>query len=531
MPDSNIALNISGGQIQGIVGAHSVFIENFIVYDHPAVPPAAADTEPIPPCPYPGLAYFGPNDADLFFGRDAAIARLMEAVSHQNFTTLAGASGSGKSSVVLAGLAPKLHRSGNWRFSHFRIGSELDHDPFTAMARALVPLYVDSDSETERLKNTKQLAAGLRGRHLNLREVFAECHSRNRANRILLIADQFEEIFTLVTDERCRHQFIDVLIAGFPNPTPGAIPNVSLIMTLRADFYGQALLYRPFADALQNHVENLGPMNRDELRQAIVHPADNAKISFDPGLVETLLDAVENKPGSLPLLQFTLREMWGRQEKRTITRKSYDTIGGVEGALAQRAEAIFAVLTESGANLQMDKAFQHLFTRLVTLGEGQEDTRRVVERKELGDEAWSLAQRLADENNRLIVVSRASAEVVHEALIRHWPKLAAWINRDRAFQSWLRQIKPNIEAWSANPADEGTLLRGSMLAQAKDWLDKRRDDLSISELAFIKSSVTASELQQKKARRAVMRTRIAAVAFLLLFLAASFFCDWSCWRI
>ena len=149
-------------------------------------------------------------------------------------------------------------------------------------------------------------------------------------------------------------------------------------------------------------------MNREELQAAIVRPAENAKVSFEPGLVETLLDDVESKPGRLPLLQFALREMWGRQEKKKITRKSYDEIGGVEGALAQRAETIFAALTENGADPQMEKAFQRLFTRLVTLGEGQEDTRRVVERRSSGDEVWSLAQRLAGEDNRL-VVTNASA--------------------------------------------------------------------------------------------------------------------------
>jgi hypothetical protein len=158
--------------------------------------------------------------------------------------------------------------------------------------------------------------------------------------------------------------------------------------------------------------------------------------------------------------------------------------------------------------------------------EGHEDTRRVVERRELGDAAWSLAQRLADEGNRLVVTntpssSNETAEVVHEALIRHWPRLASWINRDRAFQSWLRQIKPNVEAWSANPADEGTLLRGGMLAQAKDWLDKRRGDLSEGELAFIEASIAALELQQKKPRRAVMRTRIGFVAASILAVVAA----------
>jgi hypothetical protein len=282
---------------------------------------------------------------------------------------------------------------------------------------------------------------------------------------------------------------------------------------LRADFYGRALRHRPLADALQGHVENLGPMNRKELQAAIRRPAENTKVSFEPGLVETLLDDVENKPGSLPLLQFALREMWGRQEKRKITRKSYDAIGGVEGALAQRAETIFAATTENGANPQMALAFQRLFTRLVTLGEGQEDTRRVVDRGELGDDVWSLAQRLAGEENRLVVTnapafSRETAELVHEALIRHWPKLVDWIERDRAFQSWLRQIRSNVELWSADPCDDGPLLRGGMLAQARDWLARRRDDLSAAEQGYIEASLALqrrAEEEREAARQAEIR--------------------------
>jgi formylglycine-generating enzyme required for sulfatase activity len=507
-----IKTDIGGGVVQGVIGAQSVVIENLTFYSRaPEEPAQTAGTEPIGPCPYPGLAYFGPNDADLFFGRDAAITRLAEAVGRQSFTALVGSSGSGKSSVVLAGLAPRLHSdsAGNWRFSHFRIGTELESNPFLALARALAPLYVASDSDVERLKNTKLLATSLAVGELTLRDVFADCRSRNKGRRILLIADQFEEAFTLVEDEAVRHRFIDVLLAGFPDPAAGGVPDICLILTMRADFYGRALRHRPLADALQNHVENLGPMNREELRAAIVRPAENAGVAFEPGMVETLLDSVQSKPGGLPLLQFALREMWRRQERKKITRKNYDEIGGVEGALAQRAETVFAVQTKNGADPAMDKAFQRLFTRLVTLGEGQEDTRRVVERAELGDEVWGLAQRLAGEENRLVVTNassaRETAEVVHEALIRHWPKLVDWINRDRAFQSWLRQIGSNIELWSANPTDEGPLLRGGMLAQATDWLARRRDDLSPKERAYIEASVALSRRVEEEKEAALAR--------------------------
>ena len=191
-----------------------------------------------------------------------------------------------------------------------------------------------SDSDTERLRNTKQLATSLQTGELTLRDVFADCRSQNKGTRILLIADQFEEAFTSVEDEGLRNRFIDLLLAGFADPVSGGSPDICLMLTLRADFYGQALRHRPLADALQGRVENLGPMNRKELQAAIRFPAERCEVSFDPGLLETLLDDVENKPGSLPLLQFALREMWGRQRNGRITRKSYDDIGGVEGALA-----------------------------------------------------------------------------------------------------------------------------------------------------------------------------------------------------
>jgi len=169
-------------------------------------------------------------------------------------------------------------------------------------------------------------------------------------------------------------------------------------------------------------------MTRKELRDANVLPA--GRVRFENGLVNTLLDEVERRPGILPLLQFALREMWGQQQKRCVTRVSYDVIGGVEGALAEQAQAIYDSATAKGANWIQVQLFRRLFTRLVTPGERAEDTRRVVGRDELGPDAWALAQRLADEGSRLVVISAPApeleaAEVVHEALIRKWPTLIA----------------------------------------------------------------------------------------------------------
>src|SRR5215472_6713559 len=510
-----ISVTIEDGVVQGIIGAGTVIVENLNFYGPPPSAPAErlTDRGEIPPCPYPGLLYFGPQDSGLFFGRDAAIAQLEAAVARQTLTVLVGASGSGKSSLVLAGLAPSLHARGGWRFSHFRVGTEPDQNPFLALSRALVPL-LDERNATETLKEAQALGAELERGTLTLSNIVGGCRAANPGKRILLIADQFEEVFTLVADEPRRHQFIDALLAGFPDRPGGNPPDVCLVLTLRADFYGMALRHRPLADALQGRVVNLGPMTREELREAVIRPAQVKDIAFETGLVDTLLDAVTSKPGSLPLLQFALREMWRHLDKRCLTRAGYDAIGGVEGAIAQRAQAIYNQRTTNGEDEHAVTLFRQLFTRLVTLGEGRQDTRRIVGRAELGERAWELAQRLAGEGNRLVVTAapapgHETAEVVHEALIRSWPALTEWVNRDRAFQSWLRQLKPRVDDWGKHPEDDGTLLRGGPLAVAEDWLARRQDDLSVEERAYVEASLALRDAERKREENELVREQAA----------------------
>jgi formylglycine-generating enzyme required for sulfatase activity len=518
MADTSVSTTIEGGAIQGVVGAGQVVIHN--LYVGAAAPPApeAIEDGAIPPCPYPGLAYFGPQDSSIFFGREKAIAALEAAVTQHPLTALVGGSGTGKSSVVLAGLAPRLHAYGGWCFSHFRISTESNNEPFMALARALVPL-LDNRCAVDQLESVQRLAANLESGRVSLSNALDGCRAKNPGKRILLIADQFEELFTLVNDPGRCQRFLDVLLAGFAT-AGGRRHDLSLILTLRGDFYGAALRHRALSDALQGHVENLAPMTREELRDAIVKPA--GAVRFEGGLVDMLLDAVEDRRGSLPLLQFALREMWARMEQRRVTRASYDAIGGVKGALAQRAQAIFDDLTRNGANSAQVQLFRRLFTRLVSLGDFV-DTRRVVDRDELGVDAWELAQHLAGERNRLVVISaernRETVEVVHEALIRGWPMLDGWIAADRRLQLWLRQLKPSVEAWRRNPDDDGTLLRGGPLAGAEVWLSLRGDDLSAEERSYIEASVASREsmrLRDQKVQRVIRRfARIVGVAIII----------------
>ena len=362
------------------------------------------------PCPYKGLFHFGPEDAELFFGREAFVAELFEATQNRNFIPVLGASGSGKSSVVLAGLVPRLQQAGHWLFTHFRPGA----DPYQSLAEALVPLYTSAD-ETLRIGQARLLATYFREDKATLVDVFSHIERRHPQQRVLLIVDQFEELYTLCPEPKLRHRFLDTLLAGFESHSGKS--NV-LVATLRADFLGNALSYPRLGEVLRNADVKIRSMNREELTQVIVKPAEKLKVTFQDGLVEDILDDVEDEPGNLPLLEFALYELWQRRQGKQLTHVAYKEIGRVQGALARHAEQSYHKLSST-----KQEQIRQIFIQLVRPGEGTEDTRRLATKAELGEARWSLVKQLADE--RLVVTSRNAAEqetveVVHEALIRNW---------------------------------------------------------------------------------------------------------------
>ena len=506
-PQEGIRQEISEAQYAATsaTGNATIQITNYYYREGPesaaqpaAGPAGAADADL--PCPYRGLFHFGPDDAALFFGRDAVVENLHEAIGSRAFLPLLGASGSGKSSVVLAGLVPRLQRDGHWRFTHFRPGA----DPLHAMALALVPLYAPQLNATERMAQARQLAGFLRSGEVPLPDVLAQVRQNFPVDQVLLIADQFEELYTLGADDSLRRQFLDTILAGFPGDRSDARASAThqarLVLTMRADFLGNALSYRPFADLLQQGDFKLGPMNAEELREVIEKPAAARGVSFESGLVERILEEVEAEPGVLPLLEFALTKLWVRREGQTITHGSYTAIGGVEGALARHADDSYAALSEE----RKEKA-RRIFLQLVRPGEGTEDTRRMATRQELGEAHWELVNRLA--NERLVVTSRRegsgvdTVEVVHEALIRHWGELRGWMANDRAFRTWQERLRSDLARWEDSRRDEGLLLRGVALAEGQENLKKREGDLSPAEREFIVASAAAIERARQQERR------------------------------
>jgi WD40 repeat protein/DNA-binding SARP family transcriptional activator len=456
------------------------------------------------PCPYRGLAAFREEDAPFFFGREAFSAQLLEAVQHRSLVAvIVGSSGSGKSSSVFAGLLPRLRAEADWLIVDARPGSY----PFRAVAGALTTALEPDLTETERLIETQKLATALQQGDLDLYHVAMralEVHSY--ARRLLLVIDQFEELYTLCPEPERQRSFLEALLAAVQAGSGQRRSPLVLLLTLRADFMGQALAHRPFADALQDGSLLLSPMNREELRAAIEKPAELQGATFEPGLVERILDDVGDEPGNLPLLEFALTLLWERQTYGLLTHAAYEDIGSVDGALARYADQVYGELGGS----ERDQARQ-VFVQLVRPGEGTEDTRRVATRAELGDANWALVQHLAD--RRLAVTGRDEAgtetvEVVHEALIQGWWVLRGWMEADCAFRTWQERLRAALRGWEASERDEGALLRGAPLVEAEGWLAERATELSPAELGYIEAGIKLRERRQTERDR--RRRRIIA---------------------
>jgi WD40 repeat protein len=413
-----------------------------------------------------------------------------------------GPSGSGKSSVVHAGLLAQLRTQDNWLITKFRPGSQ----PFNALAGVLIPHLEPNLSKTEQLVEINKLANALLGQEITLIDVMQSIlENYPPGTRIPLVGDQFEELYTLVPEAALRSRFMDILTDAVFDQQYRPSPIFSLILTLRADFLGQALAHRPFADAIQEADVKLGPMTHNELNRAIVNPAKKLEVDFETGLTARILEDVGDEPGNLPLLEFALSQLWERQDGGLLTHQSYEDIERVHGALARHADAVY-----DGLKPEDQAAARRVFIQVVRPGEGTEDTRRMATRSELGEDTSGLIQQLAD--SRLLVTGsdstgRETVEVVHEALIRGWGRLRKWMNADREFRVWQERLRALIRGWEASERDEGGLLRGLPLATAERWLAEREGDLSELEKEFIQASLAERERSEEAKREQQERER------------------------
>jgi DNA-binding SARP family transcriptional activator/WD40 repeat protein/tRNA A-37 threonylcarbamoyl transferase component Bud32 len=482
------------------------------------IPSPAADVEAITN-PYRGLRSFDEADAVFFHGREALTTAVVERLGRRfqaSFVALVGPSGSGKSSLVGAGVIPALRGgaisgSQDWFITTMVPGD----DPFEQLSRALRRIATD-DAPID-------VAALLSGRESindTLRTVLGE-----HGSDIVLVIDQFEELFTHVTDERHVTAFVDALRIAVSTPNSP----LRLLITLRADYYDRPLRHGGFAELLTDATVVVPPLAPDELERAITAPAAQVSVRFEPGLVAELISDVGGQPAALPLLQYALTELFEQRSGVTLLRDRYRAMGHLAGAIAARAEHIY-----TGVDEEHQQAARRIMMRLVAIDDGADDARRRVHRSELGDDTATTDMIAAFGAARLLAFDRDAAdraltvEVAHEALLREWPRLRRWLSEDRAGLRIHRQLTAASRAWIDAGRDDGDLLRGLRLAATEGWAERNAEDLNVTERELLDTSVArrAVEAAEEAARKATLQRqnrklrKLAMVAVTIALLAA-----------
>jgi len=450
-------------------------------------------------CPYKGLEFFDCNDEDpkYFFGRDRLIGQLLDHVRTNNFLALVGASGNGKSSVLRAGLLHQLQLgrriagSDRWRFRITRP----DRQPMQNLALAFVDEGLSDLDRAEALgRATGLLSEGASG--------LQRLVQASTAPRVILVIDQFEEVFTRCNSLEEREQFFACLMGALSNTDD----KLCLIIAMRADFIGKCLEqpYSGLAQQIQQHLISVLPMEPEELKAAICKPAEQVGLNIEPALVTEILDDIAGAPGSLPLLQYTLKELWQQRQGNQLALSAYQALGGINGTLDHRATEIY----NSFATAEQ-KTVQHIFQQLTQLGEGTEDTRRrvfqadlVAEPQHPTEQVQTVVERLSNADNRLLVTSEvvskgdqssrmAIVDVTHEALIRHWRLLRQWIEQNRDLLRQQRKIEASAVAWRDQGQKRGYLLDGLPLTEAIHFEKQQRENFPLSDSArgFIQQSI------------------------------------------
>ncbi|MGH3854537.1 MAG: AAA family ATPase [Pseudonocardiaceae bacterium] len=428
--------------------------------------------ETLPNCPYRGLTPFRAADAEagLFVGREEETARLRRMVQRHALVVVVGPSGVGKSSLVSAGLLPELG-TGEWATAVFR-PREM---PFFALAKALHELEGSPATVTE----VQQL--GERLRREGLAGLAGELGILT-GKRILIYADQFEELFTTCSDAE-RTAFLDQILP--PADADGAA--FRLVCTLRTDFLGQLLDHPGLGLRLQDRLMTISPMDRDALERAVTAPAQACGVTYEEGLAQRIAREAAGGDGGLPLMEFALTQLWPEQRRRQLTFADYfaPSFGGVTGALNRYADGVLAELERECPAERIRKV---LLACVRSPGGSVMATRRVVSRDRLAAD-WDLVEKLAE--RRLLVTGEEptshapTVELAHEALIRSWERLADWVDADAEFQRWLVTMEERVT--------EGELLVEARISEAQRWLVERSTDISAELRDLIERSTSARD--------------------------------------
>ncbi|WP_433261376.1 XRE family transcriptional regulator [Actinosynnema sp. CS-041913] len=434
--------------------------------------------------PYFGLRSFGPDDAGLFFGRERLVSEVLDRLGERRIAVLFGASGSGKSSVLRAGVVPELRARGTV-VSTFAPGARPIEQGCVHLASVLgvVPSVVADEWWHDE-----------RGLH---RLVLQALVGHDERAEMVVVVDQFEEVFALCRDTAERERFIAGLITAAS--TEGSRCRVAL--SVRSDFFAHFSAHPSLLAALPEGQVVVGPMTTDELRRAIVEPAMRKGCAVESRLLAELIAQAHGRTGVLPLLSHVLLQVWGRRSGSLMTLSAYQAGGGLDGALSRTAEEIY-----NSFNAQQRRTAKTLFGRLVALGEGTEDTRRRLDTAELDEDSTLEAVLDTLIRARLLIRDHDALEITHEALIRAWPRLRQWLEDDRDDLRLHRQLADAAHTWLSLNRAPDALLRGARLDATREWAD-RGGPASAAEQEFLDASISADQAARAVARRRARRLR------------------------
>lgn len=442
--------------------------------------------------PYKGLRAFAESDAEDFYGRTAEVDKLIDVLSGSRLVAAVGPSGIGKSSVVRAGLIPSL-RSGAITGSEMWLITDLIPGayPYEALASALIrvasrmPVNIESELRRDERGLIKAVSRYL-----------------PEGTELLVVIDQFEELFTLTADDADRKAFLDLVAASAGDPRS----RVRFVLTMRGDFFDRPLMFAKLGEFLGESTVPIAAPTEDDLRAMIAEPAAAAGVGLEDALVDRIVADVINQPGALPMLEFALTELFEHRDSDVLTVKSYETSGGVLGALGRRAESIYQELEPGGR-----EATSQVFLRLVNVSESGRDTRRRVRRSELerlGFTDNTLSSVLeAYGEHRLLTFDRdpttrgPTVEVAHEAILTEWPRLADWVEIRREDLLLHSRLSVAVADWEADDRADTYLLTGGRLDQHEAWTADTDLTLTSAERDFLKASRHAEDERRARRRR------------------------------
>ena len=498
----------------------------------PGIGKTAHDKAPVDQirCPFRGLEVFREKDREFFFGREAVVQRLMEKLNRSRFLAIVGPSGVGKSSIVQAGLIPLLRSDSLAALFTPRMYpiEELAFALYLGCMHDGVEVKTPVEEWIRRFKGSSDAL------HFIAREVIEGLKLKDK-KRLILVVDQFEELFTQTRSEDEKRRFIAMVLYAVEKMGGP----VTVIVTMRSDFLGKCAYYPDLNVHVTDYLEQIEPMSTDELRAAVEEPALAVGLEFEKGLVDRVLEDAGGGAGELPLVEHALLELFENRQDRFLTMGTYNGIGGISGALAQRAKGEYEKLSDKEKEI-----LRNMFVlRLVQPGEGTEDTRRRAIKEELlavgGDreaaekvlKKWTDARLLTVMHDR--VRGQDMVDVAHESLIRKWERIRQWMAEGREISRQVGILRQAAWEWDRSMKNPDFLYRGARLAQLEGVMDSHSVDLTEIEKKFIWAGVARRESDQKKeierreellrARtRIIHRSRVILAVVLIAFVGMAF---------